>query len=244
MAGCARFAALGGEAAARSIAILFLGDDMRVTRYRRMSLVTFLLTALAGLAAGEVLQGATFVVAPRGKDTNPGTVQQPLTTLEAARDAARKAPSGPHRILVMPGDYLFTKPLELDSRDNDLTIEAVNRFECPYLWTADETLEFVNRFGSDRVTVHLDTFHMNIEDASVHDSLVEAGALVGYVHLADSNRWAPGQGHTDFPAILDALRAVGYDDWVAVEILPFPSADEAASQAITYLRTLLPRASA
>ncbi len=124
MAGCARFAALGGEAAARSIAILFLGDDMRVTRYRRMSLVTFLLTALAGLAAGEVLQGATFVVAPRGKDTNPGTVQQPLTTLEAARDAARKAPSGPHRILVMPGDYLFTKPLELDSRDNDLTIEA------------------------------------------------------------------------------------------------------------------------
>jgi sugar phosphate isomerase/epimerase len=52
----------------------------------------------------------------------------------------------------------------------------------------------------------------------------------------------PGQGHTDFPAILDALRAIGYDDWVAVEILPHPSADEAAAQAITYLRTLVPAA--
>jgi sugar phosphate isomerase/epimerase len=87
-----------------------------------------------------------------------------------------------------------------------------------------------------------DVFHMNIEDASVAASLVAAGSLVGYCHLADSNRWAPGQGHTDFPAILDALRAIGYDDWVAVEILPHPSADEAAAQAITYLRTLVPAA--
>ena len=81
---------------------------------------------------------------------------------------------------------------------------------------------------------------MNIEDASVAASIVAAGPMVGYCHLADSNRLAPGQGHTDFPAVLDALHVIGYDDWVAVEILPFPSADEAAEQAITYLRTLIP----
>jgi sugar phosphate isomerase/epimerase len=68
--------------------------------------------------------------------------------------------------------------------------------------------------------------------------------MIGYVHLADSNRWAPGQGHTDFPAILGALRTVGYDDYVAVEILPYPSPDAAAEQAIRYLRALIPRAAA
>jgi 5-keto-L-gluconate epimerase len=89
-----------------------------------------------------------------------------------------------------------------------------------------------------------DIFHMNIEDVSIAGSLEAAGDLVGYVHLADSNCWAPGQGHTDFRAILGALERIGYDRYVGVEILPNPSPDEAARQAITYLRTLIPRASA
>lgn len=75
-------------------------------------------------AAGQQLTGKTFVVAPGGSDSNPGTGSQPLATLEAARDAARMAGSGNHRIIVTPGDYYLTKSFELDSRDNGLTIEA------------------------------------------------------------------------------------------------------------------------
>lgn len=69
-------------------------------------------------------KGRIFFVAPGGSDTNPGTQTQPLATPEAARDAARMAGSGNHRIIVMPGEYYLTKPFELDSRDNGLTIEA------------------------------------------------------------------------------------------------------------------------
>ena len=83
-----------------------------------------LLTVFVGLAVGDLLYGATFVVAPNGRDDNPGTNEQPLATLGAARDAARKASAGPHGITVMPGDYFLTKTLELDARDNGLTIEA------------------------------------------------------------------------------------------------------------------------
>jgi hypothetical protein len=82
-------------------------------------LVIPILSAIATLA-----QEATFVVAPDGKDANPGTKEQPLATLEAARDAARKTGGGPHRIVVMPGDYFLAKTLALDARDNGLTIEA------------------------------------------------------------------------------------------------------------------------
>ena len=63
-------------------------------------------------------------VSPTGDDRGPGTREQPLATLEAARDAARKIGGGPHCIALLPGDYFLTKTLELDARDNGLTIEA------------------------------------------------------------------------------------------------------------------------
>ena len=81
--------------------------------------------ATAGTAAA-----ALFHVAPGGDNTNPGTAQKPLATLEAARDAARKAGAGPHRIVVMPGEYFLERPVELDARDNGLTIEAATGKEA------------------------------------------------------------------------------------------------------------------
>ncbi len=89
--------------------------------------------AILGLVAatlGRFIQTAraeTFYVAPNGTDTDLGTKERPLATLEAARGVARKAGAGPHRIVVMPGEYFLAKPLELDSRDNGLTIEAEAR---------------------------------------------------------------------------------------------------------------------
>jgi hypothetical protein len=79
---------------------------------------------LGGLLICAPSHGATFFVAPGGKDGNPGTKEHPLATLEAARDAARKAGAGLHRVVVMPGDFFLGKPLELDARDNGLTLEA------------------------------------------------------------------------------------------------------------------------
>lgn len=67
---------------------------------------------------------ATVYVAPGGSDTNPGTSDKPLATLEAARDAVRLAGTEPRRMVVMPGEYFLEQPLRLDARDNGLTIEA------------------------------------------------------------------------------------------------------------------------
>ena len=72
----------------------------------------------------DTATSTAFYVAPSGDDANAGTKEQPFATLEAARDAARKAGGGPYCIVVMPGDYFLTNTLELDPRDNGLTIEA------------------------------------------------------------------------------------------------------------------------
>ncbi len=87
-------------------------------------LISLLLVAPNNYAAGQIDKGRTFIVAPGGSDSNPGTRTQPMATPNAARDAARMSGSGNHRIVIMPGEYYLTRPFELDSRDNGLTIEA------------------------------------------------------------------------------------------------------------------------
>ena len=123
----------------------------------------------------------------------------------------------------------------------DLVIEPVNCYETNYINSVDpDGITLVRGIALPNVKLMPDVFHMNIEDASIADSLKAAGPLVGYVHLADSNRLAPGLGHTDFPAIVQALTSIGYDGDVAVEILPRPSPGVAAATAITRLRELIP----
>ena len=79
--------------------------------------------ACAGLAL-QSAYGADIYVSTHGDDSHTGAKDQPVATLTAARDGARKAGAGPHRIVVLPGDYFLEKTLELDTRDNGLTIEA------------------------------------------------------------------------------------------------------------------------
>jgi sugar phosphate isomerase/epimerase len=125
----------------------------------------------------------------------------------------------------------------------NLVIEPVNRYELNFVNSVlPDGIAIVDRVAHANVKLMPDSFHMNIEDAHPEESLLAAGPRVGYVQVADSNRWAPGQGHIDFRPFFDALHAIGYDDWVSVEMLPFPSPDVAAEQAVTFLRAWMPSA--
>ena len=92
------------------------------TKYRRVACLT--LGAVAFSLALQPGCAAEFFVSTNGKVGNPGTKAQPAPSLEAARDAARNAGPGPHRIIVMPGDYFLEATFALDARDNGLAIDA------------------------------------------------------------------------------------------------------------------------
>lgn len=92
----------------------------------------------------------------------------------------------------------------------DFTIEAINRFQSPYFWTAEETLDFVNRFKSERVTLHLDTFHMNIEERDLNQAIRISKEKLGYFHLSDSDRCYPGHGRYDYESCMQTLYEIGY----------------------------------
>jgi sugar phosphate isomerase/epimerase len=83
-----------------------------------------------------------------------------------------------------------------------------------------------------------DVFHMNIEDASITGELAKYYGYVKYLHFADSNRLAPGWGHTDFESIHNLLHERNYDGWISFEMLPEPNPMDAARQAIHYLESI------
>jgi len=120
-----------------------------------------------------------------------------------------------------------------------LLLEPVNRYETNFINSLKEGAEIVKRLNRENIKLMPDVFHMNIEDASITGSLKEAKDKIGYVHFADSNRWAPGQGHLNFPQIVDALKSIGYDGYLTVEILPRPDPDTAARMAIDFLRRII-----
>lgn len=122
----------------------------------------------------------------------------------------------------------------------DLVLEAVNRYESDILNTIEEMANFTRRFHTQRLKVHIDTFHMNMEETDFSQCIEAAEGHIGHVHIADSNRRYPGQGHFRFDPVLEALQRIGYRGALAVECLPWPSSEEAARQACRYLRAKVP----
>lgn len=121
----------------------------------------------------------------------------------------------------------------------ELVIEAINRYETNFINNVDEGIAFIKKIGSEHLKLHIDTFHMNLEEANFIDSIHKAGAFLGHIHLADSNRRYPGSGHINFKEIIAALKNIGYKDTLALECLPLPAEEEAATRGISYLKPLI-----
>lgn len=119
-----------------------------------------------------------------------------------------------------------------------IAFEPLNRYETPLLNTAQEGLELIDRLGANNLGLLLDTFHMNIEEPSIEESIKICGDRIFHFHVADSNRWYPGAGHLDFRTILDTLYSTGYSGFVSGEFMPVPDADVATKKAFYSLREL------
>ncbi len=116
--------------------------------------------------------------------------------------------------------------------DVTLLLEPINRYESDYPQTLAQGIEIINKIGAPNLHLLANTFHMNIEEVDIAASLRQAGPWLGYVHLADSNRHAPGHGHMDIAGVITALQEIGYDGYVSFEVLPLPAAHQAARDAI------------
>ncbi|MBC8330068.1 MAG: sugar phosphate isomerase/epimerase [Planctomycetes bacterium] len=98
-----------------------------------------------------------------------------------------------------------------------LAIEALNRFECHLCNTLAAAQALAARVDHPALGIMVDTFHANIEEKDTPAAIRAAGPAIRHVHLSESDRGVPGTGQVDFPAVLAALRDIGYDGDLVIE---------------------------
>jgi sugar phosphate isomerase/epimerase len=119
-----------------------------------------------------------------------------------------------------------------------LVFEPINRYETTYINTIADALRIIGEVDLENLGILADTFHMNIEEANLAESLRSAGDLIHHVQFTDSNRLAAGRGHIDFVSLAAVLRESEYRGYLSTETLPLPDSTTAARQAIELFRTL------
>ncbi|MEJ7618965.1 MAG: sugar phosphate isomerase/epimerase family protein [Pyrinomonadaceae bacterium] len=135
-----------------------------------------------------------------------------------------------------------------------LALEPLNRFETDLINTAEQVVQLVRDVDDPSVKIHLDTFHMNIEEKDIYRAVTLAGPDLVYVDASESDRGAPGSGQVDWEALAQALREINYaGDCVIESFTPecqtiaaaaaiwrplAPSQDALAQDGLKFLRQL------
>ncbi len=98
-----------------------------------------------------------------------------------------------------------------------LGVEPCNRYETHIMNTGAEARAYCEAAGHDNVFIHLDSYHMNIEERSLAQGIRDCGDWLGYFHLSESNRAAPGHGTIDWAEVYAALVETGFDGITTLE---------------------------
>ncbi len=96
-------------------------------------------------------------------------------------------------------------------------IEPVNRYETHLINTARQGVEMIERVGADNMFLHLDTYHMNIEERGMAMGVLDGGAHLAYIHLSESDRGTPGAGNVRWDEVYGAMAAIGFEGGLAME---------------------------
>ena len=98
-----------------------------------------------------------------------------------------------------------------------IALEPLNRFETDFINTCSQALQMIEDVGSPALGIHLDTFHMNIEEKNSADAIRRAGRHLAHFHACGSDRGTPGGDHIDWKSIAAALKKIRYDGDVVIE---------------------------
>lgn len=121
-----------------------------------------------------------------------------------------------------------------------LFFEPINRFEIDSFNTITDSLELISELNNNNIELLVDTYHTNLEENpnTIWDYLKNISEKVGHIHLADTNRRAPGTGCFPFEKFLTPFKKSNYSGYISVETIMKPSFEEVAEQTVGYLKKL------
>jgi D-psicose/D-tagatose/L-ribulose 3-epimerase len=105
------------------------------------------------------------------------------------------------------------------ARERNITIapEPVNRYESYVFTAAGEVLEMIDSIGTDNIGLHLDTFHMNIEERNFYDPVINAGNRLKHLHITESDRGMTGEGNVHWDDLFRGLAEINYQGPLVLE---------------------------
>jgi D-psicose/D-tagatose/L-ribulose 3-epimerase len=159
--------------------------------------------------AEEFLKGAVDVTAALEAPALSGAIYTHLGTL-TGKPPTEDELAAVERVLKSVARYAA-------ERDISLGVEAINRYETYLINLSSQADAMVDRIDEPNVFVHLDTYHMNIEEKGFYDPIVSSGARMQYIHLSESDRGTPGTGNVHWDDVFRALGAIEYDGYLVME---------------------------
>ncbi len=139
----------------------------------------------------------------------------PVYSVVGKADAVEPAQQKKEWALVVKNLKQLAKYAE--AKGVQICVEPLNRFETDFLNTCDQGLKLIKAVGSPALRLHLDTFHMNIEEKSQAAAIRKAGPLLGHFHACGTDRGTPGGDSLDWAPIVAALQAIKYRGDVVIE---------------------------
>jgi D-psicose/D-tagatose/L-ribulose 3-epimerase len=134
-------------------------------------------------------------------------------------------------------------------------MEPLNRFETDMMNVVSQGLQFIDETGMENVGLHLDSFHMHLEEKNSAQAIRQAGSSVFHFHACENDRGVPGTGQVWWTEIAQALREIDYQGPVVIESFTnqvkeiarsvciwreiAPSQDAIAEQGLRFLKTTL-----
>jgi len=113
--------------------------------------------------------------------------------------------------------HLKTLAAYAADRKIKLAIEPLNRYETDFINTCEQAMQMVDDVDSEAISVHLDSYHMNIEEKNLAAAIRRAGKKLGHFHSCGTDRGTPGNDHTDWTPIVAAIKEIGYDGSIVIE---------------------------
>jgi len=105
------------------------------------------------------------------------------------------------------------------ARERNITIapEPINRYESYVFTAAGEVLEMIDSIGDGNIGLHLDTFHMNIEERNFYDPIISAGSRLKHLHITESDRGMLGEGNVHWDDLFRGLAEINYQGPLVLE---------------------------
>jgi len=163
--------------------------------------------------------------------------------------------TGPTEDEKQRGADVLRQSAEVAQKANvKLAIEYLNRFECYFLTTAAQARDLVKRVNHPNFASMYDTFHANIEEKNLTQTIKGFADSFIHVHISENDRGTPGAGHVHWDETFKALHEVKYDGWLVIEAfgraLPdlaaatkvwrdlFPNADEVYTHGLRFMKQM------